>query len=124
VIKLAAHRPQTGFDIAKALAISELGETHCQKLFPTRETLLLVVAAITCYTLLELVSRKMLHELRKNRLADVHPSLSAIDNAVPPPSSGAIFGQKKFKSKNLKTPVNLSTLRALAGIQNPSPGQQ
>jgi hypothetical protein len=81
VIKLAAHRPQASFDIAKALAISELSKTHCQKLIPTRETLLLVVAAIPRYTLLELVSRKMLHELRKDRLAEGHPSLSAIDAA-------------------------------------------
>lgn len=36
----------------------------------------------------------------------------------------AIFGQKKFKSKNLKTLANLSTLRVLAGIQNSCPGQQ
>ena len=40
------------------------------------------------------------------------------------PAREPFFGQKKFKSKNLKTPVNLSTLRALAGIQNPSPGQR
>ena len=124
MIKLAAHRPQTCFDIAEALAISELGETHCQKLIPTRETLLLVVAAITRYTLLELVSRKMLHELRKNRLADIHPSLSAIDAAQPGRLREQFLAKKSFKSKNLKTMVNLSTLRALAGIQNSRPGQQ
>jgi hypothetical protein len=66
----------------------------------------------------------MLHELRKNRLADIHPSLSAIDAAAPPPRSGAIFGQKKLRSKKLKTLVNLSSCSALAGIQNSSPGQQ
>jgi hypothetical protein len=93
-------------------------------LIPTRETLLLIVTAITGYTLLELVPRKMLHELRKNRLAEVHPSLSAIDTAGPPPRAGAVLGQKKFKSKNLKTRANLSTLRALAGTQNSCPGQQ
>jgi hypothetical protein len=66
----------------------------------------------------------MLHELRKNCLSGIHPSLSAIDTAGPPPNSGAVFGQKKFKSKNLKTPVNLSILKALAGILNSRPGQQ
>jgi hypothetical protein len=66
----------------------------------------------------------MLHELRKNRLANIHSSLSAIDTAVPPPNLGAIFDQKKFKSKNLKTPVNFPILSALAGIQSSCPGQQ
>jgi hypothetical protein len=112
VIELAAHRTQTCFDIPKALAISELGETHRQKLIPTGETLLLVVAVITRYALLELVSRNMLHDLRKNRLAYIHPSLSAIDVAGPGPHSGAFFAQKKFKSKNLKIMVNLLTFRA------------
>jgi hypothetical protein len=32
---------------------------------------------------------------------------------VPGDQAGAIFGQKKFKSKNFKSPVNLSKLRAL-----------
>jgi hypothetical protein len=97
-----------------------LGETHRQKLIPTRETLLLVVAAITRYTLLELVSRKMLHELRKHRLANVHPSLSAIAFQVSP----TVFVQKKLKSKNPKKRVNPSGPKALAGIQNSCPGQQ
>jgi hypothetical protein len=48
----------------------------------------------------------MLHELRKNYLADIHPSLSAIDIAGSPLSPGAVFPQKNLKSKNLKTPVN------------------
>jgi hypothetical protein len=96
VIKLAAHRPQTCFDIAKALAISELGETHCQKLIPTRETLLPVVAAITRYTLLELVPWKMLHELRENRLANVRPSFSIID-AVGPAAFGNRFSPEKVQ---------------------------
>jgi hypothetical protein len=39
-----------------------------------------MTTVISAYTLLELVAGKMLHELRENGLAKVHPSLSAIDN--------------------------------------------
>jgi hypothetical protein len=54
------------------------------------------VAAIAGYTLLELISRKVVHELRENCLAKVHPSLSAIAAAGHRPPPGAIFDQKKF----------------------------
>jgi hypothetical protein len=101
-ILIAAHRPQTSFDIAKALAISELRETHCQKLVPTRETLLLVVAAIPRHTLLEVVSRKMLHELRKN-LAEIHPSLSAIDAAGSGRRGSHFLPEKSSNRKSQKT---------------------
>jgi hypothetical protein len=124
VIELGAHRTQTSFNIPKALAISELGETHRKELIPTRETLLLMVAAIARYALLELVAGKVLHELRKDRLANVHPSLSAFDAAGSGPAFGRHLDRKKFKSKNLKNPVNRRMLRMLAGIQNSCPGQQ
>jgi hypothetical protein len=52
---------------------------------------LLVVAAITRYTLLELVPRKMLHELGKHRLANIHPSLSAIAKSGDRQMSEATF---------------------------------
>jgi len=32
--------------------------------------------------------------------------------------------KKKFKSKNLKNPLNFYAFHALAGIENSSPGQQ
>lgn len=82
MVKLAANRTKARFNIAKALAISKLSETHRQKLIPAGKTLLLIVAPITRYALLELISRKMLHKLRENGLAKVYPSLSAIDAAV------------------------------------------
>ena len=124
VIEFAAHRSEARFDVTKAFAIRELSKTHRQKLIPTRETLLLVVAAIAGYTLLELISRKVVHELRENCLAKVHPSLSAIDTAWPRPPPGAIFDQKKFKSKNSKTLLNFHPIRTLGGIENSCPGQQ
>jgi hypothetical protein len=66
----------------------------------------------------------MLHELRKNRLANIHPSLSAMDGEVLRQMSGAIFDQKKFKWKNLENQVNPPHFKPLAGIQNSPPGQQ
>ena len=36
VVEFAAHRPQAGFDIAEALAVSELSESHRQILIPAR----------------------------------------------------------------------------------------
>jgi hypothetical protein len=124
VIEFATHRSEARLDVTKAFTIRELSKAHRQKLIPTRETLLLVVAAIAGYTLLELISREVVHELRENCLAKVHPSLSAIDADWHWPSPGANFDQKKFKSKNSKTLLNSHLITALAGIENSCPGQQ
>src|SRR6185437_11631096 len=37
VIKLAAQRAQTRFDVAKTVSVSQLSESHRQILIPTRE---------------------------------------------------------------------------------------
>ena len=37
VIELGTLRPQTDFDVAKAVAIGQLGKGHGQKLVPTRQ---------------------------------------------------------------------------------------
>jgi len=122
VIEFAAHRAEARLNIAKTFAISELSETHRQKLLPTRETFLLIIAVITGYTLLELVPRKVLHELREDSLANVHPSLSAIAAEVQD-ALKLFAGLKKFKSKNLETSVNYHAPIALARIENSCPGQ-
>jgi hypothetical protein len=75
-------------NISQAFAISELSESHRQKLVPTGKALLLMITVIATYTLLELVPGKILHELRENSLAKVHSSLSAISavaNVAPRP---------------------------------------
>ena len=82
-----------------------------------------MIAAVPAYTLLKFISRKVLHELRENCLAKVHPSLSKIDTAWPQPSPRAILDQKKFKSKNFKTLLNYRLIKMLEGIENPCPGQ-
>jgi len=73
VIKPGTYRSQTGFYVAQTFTIGELGKTHGQKLIPTGEALILVIAAVAAYALLKLVSWKVLHQLRENGLAKVHP---------------------------------------------------
>ncbi len=122
VIQLAAHRPQTGLDIAKAFPVSKLSKLHRQKLVPAGEALALEVAFVTTYTLLKFIPRKVLHELGENSLAKVYPSLSATAIARQG-LFGCHFCRKKLRSKNLKTMPNCHALRILAGIQNSCPGQ-
>jgi hypothetical protein len=83
VVQFAADRVEARLNITQAFAVSELSEAHRQKLVPTGKALLLMIAMIPAYTLLELVPGKMLHELRENSLAKVHYSLSAIVKGSP-----------------------------------------
>jgi hypothetical protein len=65
VIQLVALRGETDFDVAQAFAISKLGESHGEKLIPTRERAHTLVATIASYAAIEFVVRKKLHQLRK-----------------------------------------------------------
>jgi hypothetical protein len=78
VIQFAAHRAKARLDVTQAFAVSQLGEGHRQILIPAREPSPVRVTAISGDTLLKLVGGQMPHELSKNSLADIHPSLSAI----------------------------------------------
>jgi hypothetical protein len=101
VVELAAHRPQASLDIAQALAVSQLSESHRQKLVPTRETLLLVIATVAQHAFQELIPWKMIDELGENSLAKIHPSpLSEICAGTPRGRPEASSGEKQFKSKN------------------------
>jgi len=53
VIELALLRRKTNLDIAQALAISKLGESHGEKLIPTRERAHTLVATIASYATVE-----------------------------------------------------------------------
>src|SRR6266446_1074332 len=66
VIKLVALSSKTDFDIAQALPISKLSESHGKKLIPTRERTNTLVAPITGYAAIEFVVRKKLDQLRKH----------------------------------------------------------
>jgi hypothetical protein len=78
VVQLATHRTQTSGNVAQALTVSQLSEGHGQIPVAAREASVVRIAAITLDTLLELVRRQAIHELRKDSLADIHPSLSVI----------------------------------------------
>ena len=78
MVEFAAHRTQARLDVAQALAVSQLREAHRQKLVPAGETFLLVIAAITGHTFLELVPRQVVQDLGENSSAGIHPSLSVM----------------------------------------------
>jgi len=72
VIELAALCCQTNFDVAKALAIGQLGESHGEKLIPTSEALGVSVPIEALNAPAELVVRKKLHDLSEYGLSLVH----------------------------------------------------
>jgi hypothetical protein len=76
VVQLALHRTEADFDIAQTVAISQLRESHRQILIPARESLLLIIAAITSHTFLKLIGGQMVQELGENRSAEVHSPFS------------------------------------------------
>ena len=71
---VVALRSETGFDVAQAFAIGELGESHRQILVPAREILRVPIATITGNALLKFLVRQVLDQLRKHRAAGVHPA--------------------------------------------------
>jgi hypothetical protein len=57
------------------------------------------ITAITGHTLLKLVGGQVVHELSKNGLADIHPSLSAIGQGA---RCGGFSPARAQKSSNRK----------------------
>jgi len=77
MIKFLFHGEQTGFDIAKTLAIGYLGENHTKVLVETRETFYPMIAVISSHALVELFLGKEVYQLRENSLPGIHrPTLS------------------------------------------------
>src|SRR5215813_1878133 len=72
MIKFAALRSQTNFDVAKALAIGQLSKSHRKELIPTREPFRISIPIVTLNTSTKLVVRKKLHDLSENGLSLVH----------------------------------------------------
>ena len=66
----------------------------------------------------------MLHELRENGSAGIHPSLSAIGPGVRAGGFAANSRRKKFKSKNPSSPPNPLIQRWLSGSAENLAGQQ
>jgi len=95
MVQMVLSRPKTGFDIAKALSIGELGKGHAKELVPAREAFDLVLAFVALDTFLKIVPWQKLHDLCKDMLPSIHES---------PPSSkmkkydsfGALYRKKTF----------------------------
>lgn len=66
VIKLGLHGPQTYFDIAKTLLISQLSEGHAKELIETGKGPNPVFALIPANAFVEFVSWEKAHKLREN----------------------------------------------------------
>ena len=74
-IELGRLRAQTGFDVAQALAIGQLGKGHGAELFGATEAAHPAVAAITGHTAGKRSPGKEVHQLREQQLASVHRRL-------------------------------------------------
>jgi cobyrinic acid a,c-diamide synthase len=72
VIKLAPLGGETNFDVAQALAMRQLRESHGEKLIPTREGAHTLVATIARDATIEFFVRNKLDELSKYRAALIH----------------------------------------------------
>ena len=79
MIELLVIAPEAGLDISETFAIGELSKSHAKELIQTGEGYHLVVAVVPLYAFPELVGWEELHQLSKDRSADVHscPSPSA-----------------------------------------------
>jgi hypothetical protein len=106
VIELALNGAEAGFDITEALPESQLGKSETKKLIEAGKAAEFVIAAVARNALLELVRRKVIHQLGEDDAADMHASLSE-PVVGRPPEAGIIPG--KFKSKNLRGPSILFT---------------
>jgi hypothetical protein len=74
VIELGVLGAQAGLDVAQALAVAELGEGHAEVLIETGKALDPTLASIAANTASEGMHRQMVYELRKDKLAGVHPT--------------------------------------------------
>ncbi len=72
MIELGAHSAKTRFDVPQAFAIGQLSKRHHPEVIRTGEGLDLVIASIAMDAPVKPVPGKVLHELGKNRRADVH----------------------------------------------------
>jgi hypothetical protein len=83
VVQLGTHRAKACFYVAQTFPVSQLREGHRQILVPTRETSQVGVAAIASHTLLELLARGVLDQLRKDSAASIHsPIVSDLELVV------------------------------------------
>jgi hypothetical protein len=72
VIELLLIAAKAGLDISEAFPVSELGETHAEKLIPAGKRNELVVALVPFDTFLKFVSGKEFHQLSEYRFPNIH----------------------------------------------------
>jgi hypothetical protein len=72
MIELGLLGAETRFDIAQAVAISELSEGQAEELIPTREVFDVAIALVAIDANLKLVGRDEIQKLRKNGSAKIH----------------------------------------------------
>ena len=69
VVELGLMGAQTSFDVAQALAISQLCESHAKKLVEMREGIGWIFGRVPMYVAAKRVKGQMIHELREDQLA-------------------------------------------------------
>src|SRR5262249_61463089 len=116
MIELAGLSPQTDLDIAQALAVGQLRESHDAKLLGATETARPVITAVTIYDAMESLPWQEIHDLREQGLAEVHgdsgvaKSRTLAQQAISNSSRGQPLGAKKSPSQLPfpATPLNLT----------------
>jgi hypothetical protein len=75
VIALGGLRRQAHLDIAQTFAVGQLSKRHCAKLIGTVQRLHVTVAAMSRHDSGKRAPRQKIHQLREQRLANVHRRL-------------------------------------------------
>ena len=117
VVSFGSQRAKTGLNIAQALAIGQLRESHGQILIPAGKAARTGIALIPCYAATKLAVRKKGNQLLEDGVPVVHA----------PSSTNPAHGSKspaRFKSRQEKMPPKLWTCNRLQ-LRSPSlTGQQ
>ena len=72
MVQLGRLRPQAGFDVPQAFAISQLGEGHAQELVEVGKRQCRIAARILRHATAECVQRQMFHQLSEYQFSRMH----------------------------------------------------
>ena len=75
MVQLGLHGPETGLDVAQALAVRQLGESQAEELVETREAAHLVRTVVARDAGPKLRLWEEVHQLRKDRSTGMHGPL-------------------------------------------------
>jgi hypothetical protein len=106
VVEPVGHGAQTGFEVAQALAVGELGEDHAQELIPAAKPTDAEVAAVTFDASTEVVVWGVLQQLREDRASLVHRALLGRGSAT-----GSV--QRESSSNRVRSDAHASALAAM-----------